>query len=232
MFATGWPEGLPFFVADGELGGKEDRDAGYMKEQDMIREIRRLAEPLVHSLGLSLWGTEIIPSGRMVLRVYVDTPPGTRDAPADEANPYASAREAGGRGPGIDQCAKLSRRLGLALDAEDIIPGAYVLEVSSPGLERPFFALAQLVPYVGSDLSLKLTDARPELPDRKRLRGRLLAVDAHAFTLLAHDAPDGTQLSIPWDKVRRAELAPELPFSGPAKPGGKKRAPKADATSK
>jgi ribosome maturation factor RimP len=196
-------------------------------EDSLVREITRIAEPLVHSLGLVLWGMEIIPSGRTVLRIYVDTPPGAGDAPAEGTAP----REAGGKGPDIDRCAKLSRLLGLALEAEDLIPGAYVLEVSSPGLERPFFALAQLAPYVGSDMALKLAGAQPELPDRKRLRGRLLAVGEQAFTLLAYDAPEGTRLSIPWDKVRRAALAPELPFSSFEKPG-KKKAPKADATQK
>ena len=196
----------------------------------MIREIRRLAEPLVHSLGLSLWGAEIIPSGRMVLRIYVDTPPG--DAPADGTDAGMSARAAGGTGPGIDQCAHVSRHVGLALEAEDIIPRAYVLEASSPGLERSFFTLAQLAPYVGSDLELKLGSAQPELPDRKRLRGKLLAAGEHGFTLLAYDAPEGTRLSIRWDDVRQAKLAPELPFANIEKPGKKKSAPKAEATLK
>ena len=117
------------------------------------------------------------------------------------------------------------------MDAEDIIPHAYVLEVSSPGLERPFFALAQLTPYVGSDLALTLINAQIEVPDSKRLRGKLLAVGEHAFTLLAQNAPEGTRLSIPWSNVRKATLAPELPFSNVAKPGKKKSALKADATS-
>jgi len=203
-----------------------------MEKQGTAHEITRMAAPLARSLGLVLWGVELIPAGRMVLRIYVDTPPGARQAPAEDAPPDAPVREAGGTGPDIDRCAKLSRMLGLALDAEDIIPGAYVLEISSPGLERPFFTLAQLAPYVGSDLTLKLNAAQPELPDRKRLRGRLSAVGADALTLLAYDAPADTRLVIPWAAVRRAELAPELPFAKPAKPGKKHSAPKAGATSK
>ena len=196
-----------------------------MAQQDMVREITRLAEPLVRSSGLAIWGVELIPSGRTVVRIYVDTPPGAASADA-------SVREAGGKGPGIDQCAHVSRHVGLALDAEELIPRSYVLEVSSPGLERSFFALEQLAPYVGDDLELKLGDAQPELPDRKRLRGRLLAVGEYAFTLLAYDAPEATRLSIRWDNVRQAKLAPELPFSNVEKPGKKKSAPKADATLK
>ena len=196
-----------------------------MKQQGMIDEITRIAEPIARSLGLAIWGIEVIPSGRTLVRIYLDTPPLTREA--DE-----SARASSGKGPAIDQCAQVSRHVGLALEAEDIIPRAYVLEVSSPGLARPFFSLAQLAPYVGGDLELKLGNAQPELPDRKRLLGKLLAVGEHALTLLAYDAPEETRLSIRWDDVRKATLAPKLPFSSMEKPGHGKSAPKAGATSK
>ena len=189
-----------------------------MEQQGIVREITRIADPLARSLGLAVWGIEVIPAGRTLVRIYVDTPPGARDA--------------GGKGPGIDQCAHVSRHVGLALEAEDLIPGAYVLEVSSPGLERPFFTPAQLAPYVGGDFALKLGSAQPELPDRKSVRGKLLAVGEHAFTLLAYDAPAETRLSIRWDNVRKVSLAPELPFSNMEKPGHRKPAPKAGATSK
>jgi len=204
-----------------------------MEQHRLVHEITRIAEPVVRSLGLAIWGIEIIPSGRMVLRIYVDTPFDARNVPAERPDVDDAARAKGGcRGPGIDQCAKISRHIGLALDAEDIIPRAYVLEVSSPGLERPFFALAQLASYVGADVTLKLDSVQPELPDRKCLRGRLQAVGEQALTLSAYDAPTGTLLSIRWDNVRKATLAPELPFAHGKKNGKKNSAPKADATSK
>jgi len=203
-----------------------------MEQHRLVHEITRIAEPVVSSFGLAIWGIEIIPSGRTVLRIYVDMPFGVRDVPAEKPDADEAARAAGGKGPSIGQCAKISRHIGLALDAEDIMPRAYVLELSSPGLERPFFALAQLAPYVGDDVTLKLGNVQPELPDRKSLRGRLLAVGEQAFTLLAYDAPAGTLLSIRWDNVRKAMLAPELPFAYVEKNGTKKSAPKADATSK
>ena len=201
-----------------------------MAQQDLIHEITRIAEPLARSLGLVIWGIEIIPSGRTVLRIYVDTPHDAPDAPRKDPDADDSVREADGRGPVIDQCAQISRHVGLALEAEDLLPHAYVLEVSSPGFERPFFTLAQLAPYVGNALELKLDIAQPELPDRKRLRGKLLAVDEHALSLLAYDAPAGTQLAINWNNVRKATLAPTLPFTNLEKNRKKKAAPKANAT--
>ena len=243
MFATGWPEGLPFFVSffggiyrlripGGVRHGRNVYGTNQMGQQNILQEITRIAEPLVRALGLVLWGIEIIPSGRTLLRIYVDTPPGPQDGPAEEAHTNVAASGSRGKGPGIDQCAYISRHVGLALEAEDLIRNAYVLEVSSPGLERPFFALEQLAPYLESDLELTLGGAQPELPDRKRLRGKLLAVGEDAFTLLVYDAPEETRLSIPWNNVRKATLAPELPFSNFEKPGKKKSALKADATFK
>jgi len=201
-----------------------------MEQHRLAQKIVRIAESIVRSLGLAIWGVEIIPSGRAVVRIYVDTPSDARDAKGPHAD--ESAREAGGKGPSIDQCANVSRHIGLALEAEESISHPYVLEVSSPGLARPFFTLAQLAPYVGDDFDLKLENAQPELPDRRHLRGRLQAVGASAFTLLAYDAPENTQLSIPWDNVRKATLVPDLPFANITKPGKKKSAFKADATSK
>jgi ribosome maturation factor RimP len=203
-----------------------------MKQQDIVRELTRIAEPVVRSAGLAVWGIEVIAAGRMALRIYVDTPLGARNAPVEETDRNASLREAGGKGPDIDQCAKISRHIGLALEAEDILSHAYVLEVSSPGLERSFFTLEQLAPYVGNDLELKLFSPQAELPDRRRLRGRLLAVDQDGFSLLAYDAPEETSLSIRWNNVRKASLAPELPFSGVKKPGKIQSAPKTGALSK
>ena len=203
-----------------------------MGQRNLVQEITRIADPVVRSLGLVLWGIECIPSGRTLVRMYVDTQPGARDAPVEGPAAPPAARSPCGTGPGIDQCANISRHVGLALEAEDLISHAYVLEVSSPGLERLFFTLAQLMPYLGNALEVTLGCAQPELPDRKRLRGKLLAVGEQAFTLLVYDTPEETRLSIRWSDVRKATLAPELPFSNLEKPGKKKSSLKANATSK
>ena len=63
-------------------------------------------------MGVSLWGVEFASAGsRMVVRAYIDAEDGVS----------------------IDKCARVSRALGAVFDAEDVLPGAYVLEVSSPG---------------------------------------------------------------------------------------------------
>ncbi len=124
----------------------------------MAEAVARLAEPLAASLKLVLWGVEVLPGGSVV-RVFVES---TED----------------GQGTDIDQCAHLSRLLGLALDVEDCIPGAYTLEVSSPGLERRFFTAAQLAGAVGKHVEITLFSPLPEFPLRRKFVGELRAAPA------------------------------------------------------
>lgn len=130
-----------------------------MTENALKETVIRLAEPVVRSLGLVIWGVEILQAGRMIVRLFVDVPP---EAPILKARPDgsgtqleaissdpASAAPASSTSPSIDQCEEISRHLALALEVEDSIPNAYVLEVSTPGLTRTFFSLAQMRPYLG-----------------------------------------------------------------------------------
>lgn len=198
--------------------------------ESLEETVTRLVTPLVHAQGLELWGVEILPGGRSTVRVFVDLP---RAAAAAEGAPEAGAvasdpAEAGSAS--IGQCEEISRQLGLAMDVEDCMPEAWVLEVSSPGLDRRFFTLDQLRPYVGDLLEVRLAapvaaagenGAAPRL----RWRGRLLAVDAEGFTLepcaLSPDGevrPEGQPPArLPWTEVRRAARIPV--FQKPVKPG-------------
>lgn len=198
-----------------------------------------LAAPVVESLGLVIWGVEIVQSGRMVVRLFVDIPP-------DGRNPHAVAREIGpGEGgasqpemplsASIDQCEEISRHLGLALEVEDLVPQAYVLEVSTPGFNRLFFAPAQMRPYVGDMVEARMQAAYvPEgaAAPRRTWRGRLERVEDDAFVLApAGISPDGEILPeavppvrLPWEMTRRVARvhvfrAPEKPGKGNGRPG-------------
>lgn len=190
--------------------------------ESLEETVTRLVTPLVHAQGLELWGVEILPGGRSTVRVFVDLP---RAAAAAVASDPAEAGSAS-----IGQCEEISRQLGLAMDVEDCMPEAWVLEVSSPGLDRRFFTLDQLRPYVGDLLEVRLAapvaaagenGAAPRL----RWRGRLLAVDAEGLTLepcaLSPDGevrPEGQPpVRLPWTEVRRAARIPV--FQKPVKPG-------------
>jgi ribosome maturation factor RimP len=127
-----------------------------MTQSPLAASVADLAAPLAASLGLELWGIELAFGGRGVVRVFVE----------------------GENGVSIEQCAELSRLLGVSLDVEDCIPGAYVLEVSSPGLERTFFTENQLARALGQRVEITLRSPRPAWPGRRKFRGRLRGVPA------------------------------------------------------
>ncbi|MDR3045683.1 MAG: ribosome maturation factor RimP [Desulfovibrio sp.] len=190
--------------------------------------VAAIATPLADALGIALWGIEILDGGRMVLRVYVDARPGM-PAPAEGDAPEAAEgvipSDVTSEGVTIDQCARLSRQLGLALDVEDVIRDAYVLEVSSPGLERPFFEIAQVAPYAGRTIELTLAVPHPEWPGRRKFRADIVRVEGDTLTFLPDTAPrpdeDPAPLSVAWDDVKKAHLVHVFPDTTRPQPGGK-----------
>lgn len=164
----------------------------------VLARIQELAAPYVESLGLSLWGIEFTGgTGRPTLRVFID----------------------GDDGVDVEDCARVSRQLGTALDVEDLLHGAYQLEVSSPGLERRFFEFSQLAPYVGRELDV--TTSLP-MDGRKRFKGALVSIEGQALILEC----EGVRFEIPWSEVSRARLVHtfETPEESKARARGRGKA--------
>ena len=209
-----------------------------MSENALKETVIRLAEPVVRSLGLVIWGVEVVQAGRMVVRLFVDVPPGAPESlqAADREENEASAAPSSAS---IDQCEEISRHLGLALEVEDAMPSAYVLEVSTPGLTRLFFSLDQMRPYLGDMVEARLhapvapeAAAATDTVPRRLWRGRLAAVEADAFVLepaalsLEGEASpeDLPPVRLPWTAVRRASRM--YIFRQPVNPArGQARAP-------
>ena len=110
----------------------------------------------------------------------------------------------------IDQCAHISRMMGIALEVEDTFADAWVLEVSSPGLERGFYQLSQLTTYLGHPVDISLEDAHPDHENRRRFRGTVKSVEEDSFTLTL-DSPLNVSCSIAWDAVKKARLVHIFP---------------------
>ena len=147
-----------------------------------IASLAAIARPMATSMGLVLWGIEYLSGpAHSVLRIYI---------------------EAEGRGVDVEDCATLSRNLDVALDVEDVIPGRYVLEVSSPGFDRRFFEPAQMNAYVGRDVEIALRSARLEFPGRKNFRGVLKTIDGLNIILDI----DGCPVSLSWPEIKKARL--------------------------
>ncbi|TDC22302.1 ribosome maturation factor RimP [Streptomyces sp. 8K308] len=131
-----------------------------------IDRLRELLEPLAAERGLDLEEVRITPAGRRkVLRVAVDTDGGV----------------------GLEACAELSREVSAALDASDVMGAApYVLEVTSPGAERPLTEPRHYRRSVGRLV-------RAQLREGGELVARITCVD---------DA--GLDLEVPGEKGRKA----------------------------
>jgi ribosome maturation factor RimP len=145
-------------------------------------QLQSVIEPVVIDLGLEFWGLEYR-AGASLLRVYIDSPNGIT----------------------VDDCAEVSRQLSVILDVEDPINGEYRLEVSSPGIARPLYRLAQYEPYLGNKLKVKLRSA---FEDRKQFKGVLSKVDI-ANNEVAIVAGEDEWL-IPFEMIDSANLIPQF----------------------
>lgn len=169
---------------------------------DKATEISALLAPTVASMGLELLGAEYLPSpGGAVLRLYIDVPPA----------------ESAERNVGIEDCEAVSREVSAQLDVEDPITSNYTLEVSSPGIDRPLFALSHYTRFLGQSAKVGL-----KLPQdgRRRLQGRIDKVDSDTITFDV----DGAPITVAFDNIDKAKLVPDWEALGmaPKKPGKKK----------
>ena len=100
----------------------------------------------------------------------------------------------------VADCEAISHALGAVLDVEDPIPGAWSLEISSAGIDRPLTRAKDWNRYAGHVATLEL--AVP-LEGRKRFKGIALGADAEAARLRLED---GTEMSFPRSDIRKAKL--------------------------
>jgi ribosome maturation factor RimP len=147
---------------------------------DMTEQIRQHLDPILESLGLSLWDIEFQKQGpKWLLRVYID-----RETP----------------GVTLNDCEAVSRDLGTVLDVEDIIPHAYTLEVSSPGLDRTLSKPEHFARFSGSLVKVKTYH---QVNGQKVFRGKLLGL---ADDMVKVELETGTIMDIPLRDIAKTSL--------------------------
>jgi ribosome maturation factor RimP len=155
-----------------------------------LGKIREAAERVARSEGLEIFDVEWKIGKQRLLRIYIDRPPVPE----------------GGEGPGVSHkdCERVSEQLSVILDVEDLVPGpSYVLEVSSPGLDRKLIKPADYERFAGRLARIWLSEP---IESQKYLEGRLAGYADGTVKLKVKDR----ELAIPYAAIRKANLVVEL----------------------
>ncbi|HRJ53366.1 MAG TPA: ribosome maturation factor RimP [Candidatus Thiothrix moscowensis] len=156
----------------------------------MQEQLDTLINTTVTGLGYDLWGYEYRPQQESaLLRVFIDAEDGIT----------------------VDDCGKVSNQLSAALDVDDLIPVAYILEVSSPGMDRVLFVPAHFARYLGEQIKVR---TRLPVEKRRNFVGKLLEVDDEKISMQV----EGNRYTIPHDIIDRARLVLDI---RPQRKGGK-----------
>jgi len=142
--------------------------------------IRAAIEPTIEDMGFRLVRVQMSGTVRPVLQIMAE--------PAD------------GRAMTVEHCADVSRALSAVLDVEDPIGGAYTLEVSSPGVDRPLVRPEDFERFAGFDARVEL---ETPIEGQRRFKGRLCGLDADGSVLLGEGE---ARMRVPFGAVRRAKL--------------------------
>lgn len=153
-----------------------------MSKTAALGELAQVVEPIVGELGYSLvevvWGTAF---GRRTLTVFIDR----------------------SEGVSLDDCQKLSSQISQHLDEQELIEGSYVLEVSSPGAERPLKTEADYNRFRGRHVKIQTREAMPGMKGTEYF-GTLLGLDDGAVEM---QLDENQVLQIPVEQILKARLA-------------------------
>jgi ribosome maturation factor RimP len=157
---------------------------------NVVEQVRTIAARVAGSYGLDIFDVQLRREAiGMVLRVQVDRP-----------GPAATAEES----VSVDDCARVSRDLSAALDVEDVIPTAYTLEVSSPGLDRPLRRGDDYRRFAGRLAKLVMSEA---VDGQRYFKGRIGGLDGNHVVI---DGEDGRSHRVPLSVITRANLEVEF----------------------
>ncbi|MGA2554499.1 MAG: ribosome maturation factor RimP [Smithella sp.] len=152
-------------------------------DNDVKEKIRQLSEPIVASEGMELIHVECIKMhSRWIIRLFMDKEGGIA----------------------LDDCANISNQLGDIFDIRDVIKGAYTLEVSSPGLDRPISRDQDFVKYRNSRVNIKTSE---KIEGIKNFHGILLDYIEESGKKLVLIDIAGKVYRIPRQDVVKANLA-------------------------
>jgi len=155
-----------------------------------------VVEKEVELLGFELVKLDVISRGhRKVLRLFVDGPE---------------------EGVSVGDCIKVSKAVGFVLEGEDLIQGAFNLEVSSPGINRPLVKPAHFDRFTGHGARVEYFEGARE---KKTVIGEIARVGEDSVVILS----EGKETTVGFDRIIKASLHGEKWDIGSSKGRGKKR---------
>jgi ribosome maturation factor RimP len=160
-----------------------------------LDKVREIAERIAHSSGLVLWDLELKGSGaNRTLRIFIDKPEGVSH----------------------EDCSAYSREAATIFDVEDAVPGgAYVLEVSSPGLDRKLFKPEHFARFTGSLIKFS---TRELVNGNRHFEGRLVSFSEGQMTVDLDQVASRKKakaqgagiVGVAFSNVEKASLVPEF----------------------
>src|SRR5277367_6068402 len=171
----------------------DDRTTGFASFADEPRliiepgraaRVAALAEPVLASLGCRLVRVRISGSAGCTVQIMAERPDGTMS---------------------VEGCEAISRALSPVLDVADPIEGAYQLEISSPGIDRPLVRRSDFDRYAGY---VALVETLVPIDGRRRFRGKLTGTDGDVVRMRCGDAAaaERPELSLRIDDISEAKL--------------------------
>jgi len=151
----------------------------FLDDMSALEQIERLIEPTLTDMGYDLVRVVIQGKERRTLQIMAER--------HDEA------------GMTVDDCADISRAVSAILDVEDPISGAYTLEVSSPGLDRPLVRQRDFERYAGYETKVEMKMA---IDGQRRFSGRLLGIEDEMVRMEV----DGETVDLPFADILKAKL--------------------------
>jgi ribosome maturation factor RimP len=153
-----------------------------VRRSPLVQRVHGLLEPVVSRMGCELVGVETATQGRrQILRVYIDKSGGVT----------------------LEDCRRVSGQVSALLDVEDPISGAYDLEVSSPGIDRPLFTREQLARFVGHRARIRTESA---VAGRRNFTGVIEGVSDDEVVILQ----DGERVVLALAGIDRAHLVSDI----------------------
>ena len=142
------------------------------KGKNTVSVVEGIAAPIAEDLGLRIWDVRYLKEGsQWFLRVFIDKDGGVE----------------------INDCENMSRALDAPLDEADPIAGEYILEVSSPGIERELIRPAHFEQFIGADIMVKMI--RPLDGIGKEFKGVLTAYEDGMVTITDHSGENTVTIS-------------------------------------